>query len=210
MDPTLADGTPPAPWFPRPRGDGPWTCCHDRIDGSVSPPTRGWTALCPRLHGLVCGFPAHAGMDPSLSQNDRCPLWFPRPRGDGPSNPVSFIRYPLVSPPTRGWTPTSRWRTHRQQGFPAHAGMDPMPSTRRLSTSQVSPPTRGWTAGKLNGRGQRVGFPAHAGMDPTTWRAWRGTQRFPRPRGDGPQVARTASPRRTVSPPTRGWTLLKQ
>ena len=121
--------------FPRPRGDGPrWLTTPARGPERVSPPTRGWTGLLAaapvhrRQHGfprprgdgprqrlagscgIVGGFPAHAGMDPSPLRYSCASLpqvgfpahagmdphvvpkvfardrGFPRPRGDGPSS----------------------------------------------------------------------------------------------------------------------------
>ena len=52
------------------------------------------------------------------------------------------------------------------------------------------------------------GFPAHAGMDRTLPPRPRRIWRFPRPRGDGPSPTASACAVASVSPPTRGWTLL--
>ena len=72
----------------------------------------------------------------------------------------------------------------------------------------VSPPTRGWARGSHLQAGPLIGFPAHAGMDPESDRRFKTTQRFPRPRGDGPRKRLRRRQESTVSPPTRGWTLL--
>ena len=151
--------------FPRPRGDGPLALeDSDRLNG-VSPPTRGWTSH-GHPHRLPCrGFPAHAGMDPGLTMSSSSVAGFPRPRGDGPLPRDLDEARAEVSPPTRGWT----WRADHgrpaDQGFPAHAGMDPIeigtdltepwfPRPRgdgpcsgrlKLTARRVSPPTRGWT-----------------------------------------------------------------
>ena len=59
----------------------------------------------------------------------------------------------------------------------------------------------------------RGGFPAHAGMDRRSGAfAFRcSTRRFPRPRGDGPSLLVGFRHRAGtgVSPPTRGWTLMR-
>ena len=154
-------------WFPRPRGDGPEGLEGGGTSGKVSPPTRGWTRTSTSLRGRRLGFPAHAGMDPLLSSPGRPITGFPRPRGDGPPPPGRISDLPAVSPPTRGWT----WYRHPlspvKRGFPAHAGMDPLPWQWTFSMdgfprprgdgpiyahgnpagSGVSPPTRGWTIG---------------------------------------------------------------
>ena len=84
MDQRGSELVGPCPWFPRPRGDGPWK--RGKGDGweRVSPPTRGWTRkpAPPTAHGR--GFPAHAGMDRLVYPCGSLLRRFPRPRGDGP------------------------------------------------------------------------------------------------------------------------------
>ena len=226
MDPTGSTRRPPCEWFPRPRGDGPVTRCSPRSSSLVSPPTRGWTSYRSLPPGVVIGFPAHAGMDPSRAGSCRPAIRFPRPRGDGPPLRHRSSRCVVVSPPTRGWTRSLASRLQALLGFPAHAGMDPrgadrLGSPRRFPRPRgdgprrsakgwvkprVSPPTRGWTSVCSVWRRLLSGFPAHAGMDlipmpraaPTWW--------FPRPRGDGPLAYCAALGCQPVSPPTRGWT----
>ena len=57
-------------------------------------------------------------------------------------------------------------------------------------------------------KAQRVfhGFPAHAGMDLLYLWATAPKLRFPRPRGDGPDLDCMLANFWRVSPPTRGWT----
>ena len=111
--------------FPRPRGDGP--CSFDKRSGNpaVSPPTRGWTPFYYEAGRRVGGFPAHAGMDLSLSAVNLLIHGFPRPRGDGPEGEYEGSTEMEVSPPTRGWTSHHGRLGPRSLGFPAHAGMDP-------------------------------------------------------------------------------------
>ena len=170
-------------WFPRPRGDGPHDGRRDAPAASrtVSPPTRGWTLRHMNTAAL------HG-------------LRFPRPRGDGPHVSRHVSRRVLgVSPPTRGWTTLGHCRTGC-----------------RL---RVSPPTRGWTLQMHIDRRDRTrsGFPAHAGMDLLSKPA-DGTLRWHRPGCGFPahagmdlldmrlwSLSRVAA----VSPPTRGWTALR-
>ena len=194
--------------FPRPRGDGPSTIGWGSSPSWVSPPTRGWTdsVIVTVIHGG--GFPAHAGMDPLLAPrcSDRRCLRFPRPRGDGPCFETDATTVSMVSPPTRGWTPVHRLRDGIQQGFPAHAGMDPASCSQRAVGARfprprgdgpttapgindlvrVSPPTRGWTSDDVAAPHRDAGFPAHAGMDLADQLGAVSADRFPRPRGDGP------------------------
>ena len=226
MDPWTARGSAAAWRFPRPRGDGPPGSSSGSAAEPVSPPTRGWTPAVDQKGTGAAGFPAHAGMDPSLPEVLQSLPRFPRPRGDGPLRvgPVGHQRE--VSPPTRGWTRTSPSGNVCALGFPAHAGMDPIEapapgicsgfprprgdgppgSPGGNETDEVSPPTRGWTSGPRVKPRSSPGFPAHAGMDPRgSVRCWP-WRRFPRPRGDGPSPDAAIAESGEVSPPTRGWT----
>ena len=114
----------------------------------ASPRTRGWTQALFAERGRPVdrkGFPAHAGMDPGKTSayphasGER----LPRARGDGPCPDRDLRR----SPRTRGWTP-SQQAFRPPTGFPAHAGMDPMPSSTFAQLDAAygaSPRTRGWT-----------------------------------------------------------------
>ena len=228
MDPERGGSPCPAGGFPRPRGDGPQGMTIYLPGTQVSPPTRGWTLWTISGRTSPMGFPAHAGMDrPELGMG-AARQRFPRPRGDGPSWESLTRPVRWVSPPTRGWT-RHRIRSRAPSavpGFPAHAGMDlsvsygesasvgfPRPRGDGPATGGVaqprrvvSPPTRGWTQATCSHAGCARGFPAHAGMDPMTQTEATTLTRFPRPRGDGPQLALPSRRRSPVSPPTRGWT----
>ena len=54
----------PPCWFPRPRGDGPYSWVKYATIKAVSPPTRGWPAGQSAPYAAASGFPAHAGMAP--------------------------------------------------------------------------------------------------------------------------------------------------
>ena len=225
MDPAPSACRGVAARFPRPRGDGPWSAEASHCVVPVSPPTRGWTRRVWSTLRLVEGFPAHAGMDPINRVPTGCLSRFPRPRGDGPTGAALRDEIQGVSPPTRGWTHQDTERGKLLLGFPAHAGMDPIPTrsignsrrfprprgdgpecnATRASAKEVSPPTRGWTARDPARRRPARGFPAHAGMDPPPSCAPAQRRRFPRPRGDGPDQPREYPDARPVSPPTRGW-----
>ena len=226
MDPAAAPARRRRPWFPRTRGDGPPAGMLVSWSPGVSPHTRGWTRGRAVLHGRTQGFPAHAGMDPASSRTRAWSVWFPRTRGDGPSAAPRAAAPTWVSPHTRGWTVDDARGAGRDDGFPAHAGMDPAGSSwplasrwfprtrgdgpRRLRQAgqqrQVSPHTRGWTRLPRPGITTLAGFPAHAGMDPWRLRPATSRTRFPRTRGDGPVAVRPFPPAQEVSPHTRGWT----
>ena len=229
MDPGAGPSITRRPGFPRPRGDGP-VAPHPQVDlRAVSPPTRGWTHLRPPLHGDQGGFPAHAGMDLGRRLPRGHERRFPRPRGDGPvSTTVPRLRS-TVSPPTRGWTRLRHSVLLHDDGFPAHAGMDPStssapgrsrwfprprgdgPCSHRVTPGSdlVSPPTRGWTRVAETVRKACGGFPAHAGMDHVREDRLVQELGFPRPRGDGPSIRGASFQFAEVSPPTRGGPLIR-
>ena len=172
------------------------------------------------------GFPAHAGMDPERDQGLHEQTRFPRTRGDGPGHRWPSAIRRSVSPHTRGWTVGPGKAAGDDEGFPAHAGMDPVPRVEapaahgfprtrgdgplatapRAASCLVSPHTRGWTVGQLLLGRLSPGFPAHAGMDP--YRSTRSctSTGFPRTRGDGPVASPRCGCPEWVSPHTRGWT----
>ena len=212
--------------LPRTRGDGPITGTTGRGMDSASPHTRGWTLVLARRNGASEGFPAHAGMDRRRPRTAARRRRLPRTRGDGPEIIRSGGGWRPASPHTRGWTRNRPPARRNPPGFPAHAGMDPMASTRRQfmtrlprtrgdgpevrglcrSMRQASPHTRGWTRHDRLLALAGAGFPAHAGMDPPVSSGAAGAQRLPRTRGDGPCSERADGDGHVASPHTRGWT----
>ena len=212
--------------LPRTRGDGPviWWVVFPL--NSASPHTRGWTVPACTVARRCRGFPAHAGMDPTLASSWTLIGRLPRTRGDGPASASVLNFSPSASPHTRGWTRRQRCAGGEGAGFPAHAGMDPwwwrrrslrpgLPRTRgdgprrsRGSSQRgwASPHTRGWTRRRRSAPRRTRGFPAHAGMDPRTSADAALRCRLPRTRGDGPWAGTPWSPATTASPHTRGWT----
>ncbi len=174
--------------LPRTRGDGPWGGGPPSDGTGASPHTRGWTPGHRVPEVQLGGFPAHAGMDPSISSRCRPGGWLPRTRGDGPPICGRCARRTPASPHTRGWTQSGWLCASPPDGFPAHAGMDPAagpkdnrggrlprtrgdgPLTARAPGRGVraSPHTRGWTHAHHVHFVRVEGFPAHAGMDPRT------------------------------------------
>ena len=190
MDPSSSCAGTGRRRVPRTRGDGPGAQRSTRCTRSGSPHTRGWTDFPLFVRQPAAGFPAHAGMDPDHRAAARHRPWVPRTRGDGPAGGTTININVRGSPHTRGWTLNDRMAITDDEGFPAHAGMDPgsssssspparVPRTRgdgpatqpwALPRRRGSPHTRGWTrAPRLRDAVVR-GFPAHAGMDPP----WRG------------------------------------
>ena len=161
----------PSACFPRARGDGPVGQRAIRLLHSFSPRTRGWTDGRPRHLDQAGVFPAHAGMDRTLTPSGRMahPFsprtrgWtahhrrvraggqrFPRARGDGPTRVGALCWQRPFSPRTRGWT-----------------GRRLLPL---LHDRAFSPRTRGWTVVGGIGSGGNPVFPAHAGMDRVRWK----------------------------------------
>ena len=212
--------------LPRTRGDGPCQAGAPPDPIRASPHTRGWTAWTADRGRSRPGFPAHAGMDPCRGSRAAGGTGLPRTRGDGPASRPQLSEGHRASPHTRGWTLGDVELHLARLGFPAHAGMDPvvtsraspaerLPRTRgdgpRLLRAvgelvEVSPHTRGWTLADAHLPVRRRGFPAHAGMDPRP--AWRATPTtgLPRTRGDGPRLGDLPLRLLRASPHTRGWT----
>ena len=145
-------------------------------------------------------------MDPWRTRSKPRTGWLPRTRGDGPVVHRIAATALEASPHTRGWTPAQGGSRPCRRGFPAHAGMDPMPSPHRR-TGLWLPRTRGDGPGPQHRRRiAGAGFPAHAGMDPVPETLYFFVNGLPRTRGDGPQRPDAYDLFRKASPHTRGWT----
>ncbi len=147
---------------------------------------------------------------------------FPRPRGDGPADPMNCAAVIWVSAHA-GMVPSSNDGVVFWSRFPRPRGDGPVSIreiARRLRVSPpdgpearkwpdwrtaVSPPTRGWSRLAVHEVRVQHGFPAHAGMVPKMNASVSEPNRFPRPRGDGPFPGGLPPALRVVSPPTRGW-----
>ena len=212
--------------LPRTRGDGPQEIEHAPGALRASPHTRGWTRGDHAPGPLGTGFPAHAGMDPLGAGPRPFRRRLPRTRGDGPRARAADVAGSAASPHTRGWTVTDTGLASLAHGFPAHAGMDPPPTTTSTPTTRLprtrgdgpllegphvarleaSPHTRGWTPHLPRRQPGRDGFPAHAGMDPAQSSRRCARRGLPRTRGDGPAVLAFICRAVPASPHTRGWT----
>ena len=172
--------------LPRTRGDGPHIVLVHLHPSGASPHTRGWTRRIMTKLKTTLGFPAHAGMDPSLAPRPARPRWLPRTRGDGPFHLMLLDKDTEASPHTRGWTRIPEDCYRAADGLPRTRGDGPR--------AEPAAPRPAW------------GFPAHAGMDPSRWRTRCGSARLPRTRGDGPSWNVPRPNISTASPHTRGWT----
>ena len=179
---------PPLPRFPRIRGDVP------KIDGA-------------KFEGTVV-FPAYAGMFLCGSQASYAPRCFPRIRGDVPKPMYVLVSSKEFSPHTRGCSPSATCRELRKPVFPAYAGMFlfvrlrgrgcsgfprirgdvPQRRQRHHKISKFSPHTRGYSRRTFRPPPSRIVFPAYAGMFRDDFDAELGAVRFPRIRGDVPNL----------------------
>ena len=73
----------------------------------------------------LCGFPAHAGIDPDFFGKSASWNGLPRARGDRPPVNGTAQYVDLASPRTRGSTVDVEIDVESGRGFPAHAGIDP-------------------------------------------------------------------------------------
>ena len=193
--------------FPRARGDGPSApnCTSNRA--KLPPRSRGWTrGRCGRSAAALAS-PALAGMDPTTGKSCSSQEGSP--------------------PRSRGWT-RHGWPAHRsRRASPALAGMDPpwpmprwlsdgFPRARGDGPAKVSaaikafvlpPRSRRWTRVWADATAGSVASPALAGMDLKDIRAAPPHHRFPRARGDGPQIRHASLGTAALPPRSRGWTV---
>ena len=193
-------------WLPRARGDRPVGRSRYGPILPASPRTRGSTSHCGKSQRRPRGFPAHAGIDPAHAIVCAMTKGLPRARGDRPDIDGFCVTWGAASPRTRGSTPERFYRTPREYGFPAHAGIDLYSALARLVASwlprargdrpfwasmrpveaKASPRTRGSTLLGLRLARSRSGFPAHAGIDLILLAVLGCGIGLPRARGDRP------------------------
>ena len=226
MDPQSAAAVSGRPRIPRARGDGPVPSRIHSGPKRDSPRSRGWTLLFRDGDPRTDGFPALAGMDPNRGRSWPPRNRIPRARGDGPPGDLLGDRQVRDSPRSRGWTRGRLGVVVDGAGFPALAGMDPPPASRRGATPGIprargdgplaarsasrtiadSPRSRGWTLFQAVRRCPPPGFPALAGMDRVEGGDGVPHLGIPRARGDGPRSVADVEAMRQDSPRSRGWT----
>ena len=91
---------------------------------AVSPRSRGSTQLLGIFDEIRNGFPALAGIDPSLGSGPVPKTRFPRARGDRPRLAATASYLSMVSPRSRGSTLARDLVPQVLRGFPALAGID--------------------------------------------------------------------------------------
>ena len=153
-------GIDPARWgvyggagrLPRTRGDRPVARRISAPRHEAPPHTRGSTpsSACPA--DRLGGSPAHAGIDLRIIQHAHLPGRLPRTRGDRPI--LTWTRFwKIMAPPhTRGSTRDRDLLLRRSLGSPAHAGIDPSPtSVGRVYHRILFPGGRGVSSRRLDG-----------------------------------------------------------
>ena len=215
--------------FPRPRGDRPDTVQPLKRQTWLPPPTRGSTFVGFRSGFRIAASPAHAGIDPWLRWRSLRRSGFPRPRGDRPAATSGLESAVSLPPPTRGSTCRISTLAADVRASPAHAGIDPCSTPRRLAgngfprprgdrpfldavcqaAERLPPPTRGSTCDLPPLLPRTVASPAHAGIDPMPLMSPCSSPSFPRPRGDRPTAFFGLRNRVLLPPPTRGSTLAR-
>ena len=133
---------PDALGLPRTRGDRP-DVAVGQYDVRVPPPhTRGSTLILSFGAERGVASPAHAGIDPPVSDHARHSSRLPRTRGDRPKS--DYWKGPMAAPPphTRGSTRQSTRLGRKCIASPAHAGID-LELVRAAHRCRRLPRTRG-------------------------------------------------------------------
>ena len=108
--------------------------------------------------------------------------------------------------PTRvGMARSLRIITTRTSGFPHPRGDGPPVKNRPRLRLAISPPAWGWPGENEYVQSAGVDFPTRVGMARSSSRAFLRPERFPHPRGDGPQSRNSRCLCGRISPPAWGW-----
>ncbi len=173
----------------------------------ATPHTRGSTVNEDPYSEENEGYPAHAGIDPNRNGSARIQRRLPRTRGDRPISFAIAVDETKATPHTRGSTQVFDLCDSALEGYPAHAGIDPvvyadtsrwtwLPRTRGDRPyefillddwKEATPHTRGSTVFPSILRPGTDGYPAHAGIDlESSYHVMNGYG-LPRTRGDRPE-----------------------
>ena len=186
IDPAAARHGTPAPRLPRMRGDRPHSWCSRRRTSRATPHARGSTLPEHVDVGVRSGYPACAGIDPTVIGRSCRDMRLPRMRGDRPFHPNCRHVVAAATPHARGSTRPSAPSALPMRGYPACAGIDPIPVGYRLLPSRLPRmrgdrprvSTRCWSSRRAtpHARGSTIkaplqalsssGYPACAGIDP--------------------------------------------
>ncbi len=211
--------------FPHPRGDGPSESKTASPVSKISPPAWGWPGGSVGREGGVEDFPTRVGMARGFGHWLVWLVGFPHPRGDGPWVWPTGEELLLISPPAWGWPVIHGGDEFRVEDFPTRVGMarscvggPPLP--RRFPhprgdgpglasliqlPSAISPPAWGWPESWNGNTVYCEDFPTRVGMARKGFPPPLLRERFPHPRGDGPNNISLGGDHTWISPPAWGW-----
>ncbi len=212
-----------------PRERGSTAVLSDRCAlAGASPRERGSTCSDMGLVVGSSGFPARAGVHPSLTPVTSRLARLPRASG-GPPGGVRLRLVPVeASPRERGSTLLGARRPLLDRGFPARAGVHPQETSPSRSSSRLprasggppsgagiaptagaaSPRERGSTLDRARQHHGDLGFPARAGVHLVTSTLGRPLSRLPRASGGPPYSVSATLINSKASPRERGSTPL--
>jgi len=206
IDPVLSWGMTLGERLPRMRGDRPRTDRSRWPRRTATPHARGSTPSSAPYLVRREGYPACAGIDPSLIALTRPRPRLPRMRGDRPPVGVTPTVFAVATPHARGSTRAAEEAAKTAEGYPACAGIDPGPrrAIRRgdrlprmrgdrppadpagYRRQPATPHARGSTPHEKRLQTACIGYPACAGIDLSTGISGARSSGLPRMRGDRP------------------------
>ena len=212
--------------LPRMRGDRPGASCVITYSIVATPHARGSTLEIILRAAPAAGYPACAGIDPTMQPTRPLCSRLPRMRGDRPGYPTEMGHDPKATPHARGSTPCRSYLPIPPKGYPACAGIDLWPAKRCLSRSwlprmrgdrpfggriphgggEATPHARGSTCWASQWCEDIAGYPACAGIDPLRALLSLSPLRLPRMRGDRPHIGFRWSHDSSATPHARGST----
>ncbi len=124
------------------RGDRPLLVEYQRDIGEATPHARGSTSVSLNTPTPSSGYPACAGIDPEGARNHWPNERLPRMRGDRPFTAEYTFESSEATPHARGSTPSACILKLCHFGYPACAGIDPLPPA-EIARLQRLPRMRG-------------------------------------------------------------------
>ena len=190
------------------RGDRPAECASCPRYVRATPHARGSTHPCCTRRRRTRGYPACAGIDLRMVHDADLRSRLPRMRGDRPTAGHGAGGPQQATPHARGSTSTTIRDNLPWDGYPACAGIDPVPVRAEPGTPglprmrgdrplharpfqpqlKATPHARGSTSRFTRSRPPGLGYPACAGIDPSRARGSAEQNGLPRMRGDRPRT----------------------
>ncbi len=124
IDLTLTALSPCNSWLPRMRGDRPHTTQERSVVYTATPHARGSTVKVLITTDVTVGYPACAGIDLEMAQDEIAAGGLPRMRGDRPEGRGQVYTGVEATPHARGSTCRRLCRCPAVRGYPACAGID--------------------------------------------------------------------------------------